>query len=143
MKRAPGDWYALNSRSGITRSALSGEACQQDEARRASLASCSREGGSCRSLGGCRAGQASAAASVRGANWGWVACAADAEGAKLAALARCRTESGCDCQLVALAGNNVNTVRSAACQLPGQRRLQISRAPTPPATAAASLPLVR
>ena len=143
LKRAPGDWYALNSRSGITRSALSGEACQQDEARRASLASCSREGGSCRSLGGCRAGQASAAASVRGANWGWVACAADAEGAKLAALARCRSESGCDCQLVALAGNNVNTVRSAACQLPGQRRLQISRAPTPPATAAASLPLVR
>lgn len=132
LKRAPGDWYALNSRSGITRSALSGEACQQDEARRASLASCSREGGSCRSLGGCRAGQASAAASVHGAGWGWVACAADAEAAKLAALARCRVESGCDCQLVALAGNNVNTVRGAACHLPGQRRPQISRAPPLP-----------
>ena len=132
LKPAPGDWYALNSRSGITRSALSGEACQQDEARRASLASCSREGGGCRSLGGCRAGQASAAASVHGAAWGWVACAAEAESAKLAALARCRMESGCDCQLVALAGNNVNTVRGAACHQPGQRRLQISRAPAPP-----------
>ncbi|HMN81527.1 MAG TPA: hypothetical protein PKA20_16600 [Burkholderiaceae bacterium] len=150
LKHAPGDWYTLNSRSGITRSALSGEACHQDEARRASLASCTREGGSCRSLGGCRAGQASAAASVHGAGWGWGACAADAEAAKLAALARCRAESGCDCQLVALAGNNVNTARGAICHVPGQRRLQLSRAPmlpmmpAPPSTPATpSVPLAR
>jgi hypothetical protein len=42
--------------------------------------------------------------------------------ARDAALAACRADLGCDCQLVAIAGQNVNTIAGASCAVPTARR---------------------
>lgn len=81
-----------------------------------------RRAAACRSVGGCPAGQASALAALPGVEAGWVAFDPDPTTARRKALAACRADLGCDCQLVALAGLNVNTIAGASCAVPTARR---------------------
>lgn len=114
--QAMGDWYAFDPQQMAIFAPMTGNACLQSEARGAALADCSRHGGHCVGVGGCPVGQASAVAAVRGHRWAWVGCDPSADRAKRKALEKCRKNAGCDCQLQALNGGNVNTVRQAACQ---------------------------
>jgi hypothetical protein len=125
--RAFGDWHALDVRRLESAAPLSGRMCAQTLARDAALAACRDAAGpggaaSCRSVGGCPAGQASALAALPGVDAGWVACDPDPTTARRRALAACRADLGCDCQLVAIAGQNVNTIAGASCAVPTARR---------------------
>jgi hypothetical protein len=125
--RAFGDWHALDVRRLESASPLSGRMCAQTLARDAALVACRDAAGpggaaSCRSIGGCPAGQASALAAFPGVDAGWVACDPDPTTARRKALAACRADLGCDCPLVALAGQNVNTIAGASCAVPTARR---------------------
>jgi len=126
---AVGDWYALDVRRFEPVSPLSGRFCLQTDARDAAMKAC-REGHGggalCRSVGGCPIGQASALAGLPGVEAGWVGCAVDLDVAREKALASCRAEIGCDCQLITASGGNLGAVADPAiCPLPssgGRRR---------------------
>ncbi|HYF59660.1 MAG TPA: hypothetical protein VEA81_11965, partial [Burkholderiaceae bacterium] len=115
-----GDWYAFDVRRFEAVSPLSGRMCPQTSARAAALSACS--GDSCRSVGGCPAGQVSALAGLPGVDAGWVGCDANPVAARERALAACRADLGCDCQVVALSGRNLNTLGGGACPVPSQTR---------------------
>lgn len=97
-----GDWVVFDqSRFNTYSSADSkGRACTQRAARGAALRLCRESGSNCHSVGGCTAGNATAVASVAGHQWAWLSCSPDPEIAKQRALAKCRAESACDCQIV-------------------------------------------
>lgn len=121
--RSFGDWYALDTRRFEAVAPLSGRLCPQTQARDAALNACGdgagRDRDACRSVGGCLAGQASALAGLPGVAGGWVACDTVLEGARRKALAACRSDLGCDCQLIALSGRNLNTLATeASCTVP-------------------------
>jgi hypothetical protein len=120
LPRVAGDWHVLDARRFDAYAPLSGAACPQPQARDAALAACRKAAGpggaaACRSVGGCPAGQVSALAGLPGVDAGWVACDVSAESARRKALAACRADLGCDCQVVALSGRNLGTVPGAMC----------------------------
>ena len=100
--RAFGDWVVFDE--GRFNTYSSGDSrrrsCTQRQARGAALRLCRESGSGCRSIGGCRAGNATAVASVAGHQWAWLSCSPDPEEAKRQALAKCREQAGCDCQIV-------------------------------------------
>lgn len=99
-RKAPGDWVVFDAKRFSTYSSESELVCTQREARKAAFKICKAAGGNCRSVGGCRKGQATVVASVQGHDWAWVGCDADVEFAKLQALQKCQEKAGCDCQVV-------------------------------------------
>lgn len=121
--RAFGDWHVLDVRRLESSAPLSGRMCAQTAARDAAMRACRAAAGpagaaACRHAGGCPAGQASALAAAAGVDAGWVACDPDPATARRKALAACRADLGCDCQLVSIAGHNVNTMPGASCAAP-------------------------
>jgi hypothetical protein len=77
----------------------------------------------CRSVGGCPSGQTSALAGLAGVEAGWIGCDADPAAARAKALAACRTDLGCDCQLIALSGRNTRVANAGdTCTAPPARR---------------------
>jgi hypothetical protein len=120
-----GDAWVFDARRYEAFAPLSGRMCPQPVALQAALAAC-RAGApatACRPVGGCPAGQASALATLPGVNAAWLACGNDAATARRLALAACRADLGCDCQLVAVSGANVNTQPGGdACAVPVTRR---------------------
>ena len=124
--RSFGDWYVLESRRSEVMAPLSDRLCPQIQARDAALKMCrdrsGRDRSACRSIGGCPVGQASALAGMPGVAAGWVGCGPDLEGARRKALEACRTELGCDCQVLALSGRNLNALATdASCTAPTAR----------------------
>ena len=98
--RKPGDWVVFDAKRFATYSAENELVCSQREARTAAFELCKASGGKCRSVGGCRDGNATVVASVHGHRWAWVGCDKDVDVAKALALAECRQKAGCDCQVV-------------------------------------------
>ncbi len=111
-----GDWYAINLASREVFAPLSGMACRPAEAERAALQSCRRGSKSaCRSVPGCPAGQVSAVAALPGRAGVWVGCDAELRQARRKALEACQASAGCDCNLIAISGQNINIARQPAC----------------------------
>jgi hypothetical protein len=109
--RTLGDWHALDAQRMTSHAPYSGRMCPQPQARDAAMRECRDTAGpgraaACRSVGGCPGGQTSALAALPGIDAGWVACDADPSAARAKALAACRADLGCECQLVALSGRN-------------------------------------
>ncbi|MGB7183710.1 MAG: ankyrin repeat domain-containing protein [Burkholderiaceae bacterium] len=98
--RQTGEWVVFDARRFTSYSAEKELVCTQREARTAAFNICKAAGGNCRSVGGCRKGQATVVASVQGHDWAWVGCDANIEAAKQQALQQCRDKAGCDCQVV-------------------------------------------
>jgi len=113
--RVPGDWLAFDGNRFEVHAPMTGRACTQSDARQASLQACARGSKQCVSLGGCPAGQVTAAASYPGVDAGWLACDPSFETARRKALDACRAATGCECQLAAVYGQNLNTARDASC----------------------------
>jgi hypothetical protein len=112
-----GDWHVFDSRRFEVHAPLTGRACQQTEARQVALQSCSAASKECVSLGGCMAGQVSAVAAMPGVDAGWLACGIGYDDARRKALEACRAQLGCECQLVAIFGENINTSRDPICRV--------------------------
>lgn len=119
-----GDWYALDTARFAASAPLSGLMCTQAQARLAALQECRSEGGRsarCRSVGGCPVGQVSALAGLPGVDAGWIACGSTFSEARSRARAACRTDLGCDCQIVAVSGANVGaSAGGAQCTRPAR-----------------------
>lgn len=95
-----GDWVVFDAARFNTFSSDSARVCTQRSARGVALTRCRKAGGSCRSVGGCTGKNATAVASVEGHQWAWLSCSPDVEKAKELALAKCRQQAGCDCQII-------------------------------------------
>ena len=98
--RSFGDWAVFDERRFAVHSSGNARVCTQRQARGAALRACRAAGGRCNSVGGCPEGQVTAVAAVEGNRWAWSACAPDPEEAKRLALAKCRQQAGCDCQIL-------------------------------------------
>ncbi|MEZ5661509.1 MAG: hypothetical protein R3E83_24295 [Burkholderiaceae bacterium] len=117
--RSAGGWVVFDVRRRLAYGAAKAAVCTQREARSAAFRECAVAGGSCRSVGGCPAGQAAAVASVDGYRWAVLGCGQDLDQAKENALQVCRERAGCECQVLYGSADGDIATPAAGCSRRG------------------------
>lgn len=111
-----GGWVLFDARRFRAYGPDDATVCTQRQARSAAFRSCAAGQGQCRSVGGCEPGQAVALASVEGHDWAALGCAASLDEARRRAVAACREQSGCACQVLYASADGDYETPAAGCR---------------------------